>query len=207
DQVMMQDVLDINSFEDLVAMIIDIIRFTGVIEFWGAIVLCVGFLYEGFDFGEAIFYGFFHSIAAFCNAGFTLFNNNLENFASSPLVSGTIGVLITLGGLGFIVLKELESFLKRRKKLINLSVHTKVVLITSGALTFGVAAYIFFFEYLHVLNDYSLWTKIQVSLFQSITLRTAGFNTVPINGFYAHTLYLFIIAMFIGGSPGSTAGG
>ncbi len=125
NQVMMQDLLDISSFEDLVAMIVDIIKYTLVIELFGGIILTIAFSLEGYEFGESLYYGFFHSISAFCNAGFSLFNNSLENFVTSPLITGTISTLIVLGGLGFIVLKELELVIFRNKKIVNLSVQFK----------------------------------------------------------------------------------
>ncbi len=207
NQVMMQDLLEISSFEDLVAMIMDIIKYTLVIEMWGGIILTIAFSFEGYEFGEALYYGFFHSISAFCNAGFSLFNNSLEGFATSPLINSTVSILIMLGGFGFIVLKELESILFRRRKLVNLSVHSKIVLVTNFVLIALVAIYIFFGEFLHALSDYSVWEQAQMALFQSITTRTAGFNTMPLNNLHQHSLYLICLVMFIGASPGSTGGG
>jgi len=207
NQVMMQDLLDISSFEDLLAMIVDIIKYTLVIELFGAVILTIGFTLEGYDFGQSLYYGIFHSISAFCNAGFALFNNSLENFAGSPLIHGTVSTLIILGGFGFIVLKELESIVFRKRKLVNLSVHSKIVFSTSMALILFVAVYIFFSEYIHALNGMSLFEQIQVSFFQSITTRTAGFNTIPLNDLHPHSLYLICLVMFIGASPGSTGGG
>jgi trk system potassium uptake protein TrkH len=207
NQVMMQDLLDISSFEDLVDMIVDIIKYTLVIELFGAIILTIGFSLEGYEFGQSLYYGIFHSISAFCNAGFALFNNSLENFSTSPLIHGTISVLIVLGGLGFIVLKELESVIFRKRKIINLSVHSKIVFSTNFVLIVLVAVYIFFSEYIHALDGMGLFEQIQVSVFQSITTRTAGFNTIGLNDLHPHTLYLFALIMFIGASPGSTGGG
>ena len=207
NQVMMQDLLDISSFEDLVAMIVDIIKYTLVIELFGAILLTIGFTFEGYEFGESLYYGFFHSISAFCNAGFALFNNSLVNFSDNPLIHGTISTLIILGGLGFIVLKELESIIFRKRKIVNLSVHSKIVFSTSASLIVIVAVYIFFSEYIHGLNGMGIFEQIQVSVFQSITTRTAGFNTIGLSELHPHTLYLFCLVMFIGASPGSTGGG
>ena len=207
NQVMMQDLLDISSFEDLVAMIVDIIKYTLVIELFGGILLTIGFTLEGYEFGEALYYGFFHSISAFCNAGFALFNNSLENFVTSPLITGTISTLIVLGGFGFIVLKELELVILRRKKIVNLSVHSKIVFVTNAVLIVLVAIYIFFSEFLHGLGSMGWFEQAQVAIFQSITTRTAGFNTIPLNDLHPHTLYLFCLIMFIGASPGSTGGG
>jgi len=207
NQVMMQDLLDISSFEDLVAMIVDIIKYTLVIELFGGILLTIGFTVEGFEFGEALYFGFFHSISAFCNAGFALFNNSLEDFATSPLITGTISTLIVLGGLGFVVLKEIESIFFRRKKIVNLSVHSKIVLTTNTVLIILVAVYIFFSEFLHGLGTMGWLEQAQIAIFQSITTRTAGFNTIALNDLHPHTLYMFCLIMFIGASPGSTGGG
>jgi trk system potassium uptake protein TrkH len=206
-QVMMQDVLDVSTFEDLMGMIVDIVRYTLVIELFGAIILTLGFSFEGYEFGEALYYGFFHSISAFCNAGFALFSNSLESFPTSPLIQGTVSVLIVLGGLGFIVLKELREIIFGARRLVNLSIHTKIVLVTNGFIILFGAFYIFFSEYLNGLDSFNVWGQVQVSLFQSITTRTAGFNTIPMNDLYPHTLYLMCLIMFIGASPGSTGGG
>lgn len=207
EQVLMQDLLDISSFEDLLSMIIDIIKYTLMIELFGALALTIAFTVEGYDFGQSIYYGFFHSISAFCNAGFALFDNSLENFGLNPFIHGVISVLIILGGLGFIVIKELELITFGAKRLINMSVHSKIVIVTNVILIAFVGLYIFFSEYLNSLNGYTLWQQIQISFFQSVTTRTAGFNTISLNALYPHTLYLMCLIMFIGASPGSTGGG
>ena len=207
DQLLMQDLLDISSFADLVNMIASIIRYTLMIELCGAIILTIGFSIHGMEFGEALYFGIFHSISAFCNAGFALFNNSLEDFAHTPLIHGTIAALIVLGGLGFIVLKELEYFVKQGRKIVNLTVHTKVVLTVHFTLIILVAIYIFFSEFLHGMVDNTFWEKLQLSFFQSITTRTAGFNTLSFSSLHTHTVYLLSLVMFIGASPGSTGGG
>ena len=207
DRILMQDLHDADSLEDLFQVVIDIIKYTFAIELWGAIVLAIGFTFEGFEFGQALYQGFFHSISAFCNAGFSLFDNSLESFSTNSLINFTVMALITLGGLGFIVLKELKSSLVKGFSFNRLGLHTRVVLVTSALLTGSAAVFIFFGEFLHAFDTYSLWDKIQISLFQSVTLRTAGFNTVPLGGLHTYTLYFMTLLMFIGGSPGSTAGG
>ena len=207
DKVMMQDLLDISSFEDLVQMIVNIVKYTLVIEIIGAIILTVAFTLEGLDFSDSLYYGIFHSISAFCNAGFALFNDSLVSYGTNPLIHGTISILIFLGGLGFIVLKELEFVIFKGQKIINLSVHSKIVLTTNIALVFLVAIYIFFGEYLNGLNTFEFWEKIQFSIFQSITTRTAGFNTIDFSNLHPHTIYFMSLIMFIGASPGSTGGG
>lgn len=207
DRIIMQDLLDVSSLEELFAMIVNIIKYTFLIELWGGIVLTIAFTFEGFEFSKALYYGFFHSISAFCNAGFSLFNNSLESYATSPLVHGTIAVLITLGGLGFIVLKELKEVVTKGRKLVRLGLHSKIVIVTSIVLTVSGALFIFFGEFLNSIDSYTLWEKIQVSVFQSVTLRTAGFNTIPLTNLNKYTIYMMTLFMFIGGSPGSTAGG
>ncbi len=207
DQVLMQDLLDISSLEDLLQMIINIIKYTLVIEIIGGVLLTIAFSFEGYEFGEALYFGVFHSISAFCNAGFALFDNSMENFVYNPAIHGVISLLIFFGGLGFIVIKELEYVFFRGGKIINLSVHSKIVLMTNLLLVIAVAIYIFFGEFLHALESMTLWQQIQVSVFQSITTRTAGFNTIPLNNLHPHTIYLVSLVMFIGASPGSTGGG
>ncbi|TDJ03664.1 MAG: hypothetical protein E2O68_09585 [Deltaproteobacteria bacterium] len=207
ERVVMQDLLDVASLDELFLMIVNIIKYTFFIELWGAIILTFAFSYEGFEFGESLYYGLFHSISAFCNAGFSLFDTSLESFATSPLITGTICVLITLGGVGFIVLRECRDAIINKRALVRLTLHTKIVLLTTLFLTVGGALFIFFGEFVNGLEAYTLWEKIQVSIFQSITLRTAGFNTIPMTNLHGYTLYGMTLFMFIGGSPGSTAGG
>ncbi len=207
NRIVMQDLLNVASMEDLIGLIVDIIKFTFLIEIWGAIVLTIGFTFQGLEFGKALYYGFFHSISAFCNAGFALFDDNLESFATNPLIHGTIAVLVILGGLGFIVLKEVKHTISKKNSLARMSLHSKVVLITTAILILTAFLAIFFGEFLNALDGFSLWEKAQVAFFQSVTLRTAGFNTVPISNFHSYTIYLMSMFMFIGAGPGSTAGG
>ena len=207
DRVIMQDLFDVSSLEGLFGMIIDIVKYTFIIELWGAIILTIAFSFDGFEFGKALYYGFFHSISAFCNAGFSLFDTSLENYATNPLINGTISLLIMLGGIGFVALKEIREVVVNGKKFVRLGLHTKVVLTTSFLLTVLGALFIFFGEFLHALDTYTLWEKAQIAIFQSITLRTAGFNTIPLTSLHTYTLYAMTLFMFIGGSPGSTAGG
>ena len=206
-RVIMQDFLDISGQGDIVTMIISIIKYTIVIELCGAIVLGFAFHLEGHDFGQSLYFGIFHSISAFCNAGLSLFDTSLESYGTTPLIHGTIAFLIVLGGLGFIVLRELEEVIFRGRKFIRISIHSKIVLTVSTILILLGAILIFFGEFLNALEPYSLWEKMQISLFQSITMRTAGFHTITLGNLNSHTLYMMSLFMFIGGSPGSTAGG
>lgn len=207
EQVIMQDVLDTSGSEELLSLIVDIIRYTFVIEFIGAMILTIGFYQEGFEIGQSLYFGFYHSIMAFCNAGYALFNNNLEDFKFRPLISMTVAFLIIFGGIGFSVMKDLLTTFKSKRSFKTLSVHTKIVLsVNTLMLAFG-TIYLFFGEFLHAFNEMSMWHRFQVSFFQSVTPRTAGFNTINLNSLHPHSLYMMTILMFIGASPGSTGGG
>lgn len=207
ERVLMQDLHDAVSLEELFDVILNIVKYTFFIELWGGIILTFAFSYEGYEFGQAMYLGFYHSISAFCNAGFSTFDNSLENFNTTPLIHGTIAVLIIMGGIGFIVLKECWEALLEKKSFFKFSIHSKIVLITTFYLLVGGIVFIFFSEYLSALEGYTTWQKLQISFFQSATLRTAGFNSIPLLNLQAQTIFVFIILMAIGGSPGSTAGG
>ena len=156
---------------------------------------------------KSIFYGLFHSVSAFCNAGFSLFTNNLEDFRYDKLISLTISFLIILGGIGFVTVNSL--FIIKKKKLKNLSLTSKfALLITFFLLTFGTMLFLVF-EYNNssTLKGMNFVDKIINSFFQSVTLRTAGFNTVPLENIRPATVFISYIFMFIGASPGSTGGG
>ncbi len=207
EQVIMQDVLDTSSSEELLGLVVDVIRFTFTIEFIGALILTIGFYQEGFEIGQSMYFGFYHAISAFCNAGFALWNNNLEDFRFTPLIHFTIALLIIVGGIGFSVMKDILEMLKKKKPIRSLSVHTKIVLVTNTLLLVFGTVYFFFGEFLHSFQDFSSWEKLQVAFFQSTTTRTAGFNTINLTTLQPHCIYLIILLMFIGASPGSTGGG
>jgi trk system potassium uptake protein TrkH len=119
----------------------------------------------------------------------------------------TVAFLIIFGGIGFSVMKDVLTTFKSRRSFKTLSVHTKIVLsVNTLLLAFG-TIYLFFGEFLHAFEAMSMWERFQVSFFQSVTPRTAGFNTINLNSLHPHSLYMLIILMFIGASPGSTGGG
>jgi trk system potassium uptake protein TrkH len=211
-QVMLQGLLEISSLSDLISMIIEIIKLTLFIELCGAILLTGAFIYDGQDLSEAMFNGVFHSISAFCNAGFSLYPNSLENFQDNFFINTVIMVLIIFGGLGFIVIKDLREhlFAKRfhkKRGFVHLTLHTKIVLVTNLGLIFLGTFAFFFSEFLNSLDDFSIIEKFLISLFQSVTTRTAGFNTIDFSALHPHTIYFMCLLMFIGASPGSTGGG
>ena len=177
-----------------------------IIESIGAIILTWEFSKE-MPLNKAVFYGIFHSISAFCNAGFSLFSNNLEAYKANPIINLTIGYLITLGGIGFAVITSVIMVIRRGIDRFNLT--SKVAIIISMILTFGGMILFFILEYSNsaTLGDLNFIQKILASYFQSVTLRTAGFNTIPLGELRNSTIFMCCILMFIGASPGSTGGG
>lgn len=180
-----------------------------LIESVGALLLFIPFAFkEGLIRG--LYFSVFHSISAFNNAGFGLYSDNLVQFVADPVVNFTIMGLIILGGLGF--LAEIDVILRvreRHKVRRSLFVHTKIVLLTTLVLILGGTLIILLFEWdnVNTLGPLSVSTKFLASLFQSVTPRTAGFNTLDYGKMYDGTLAFTMLLMFIGGSPGSTAGG
>lgn len=176
------------------------------IEILGALILAYGFS-KYLPLEKSFFYGLFHSISAFCNAGFSLFTDSLESFKYDKIISLTISFLIVLGGIGFVTINSL--FIIKKKKLKNLSLTSKfALLITFFLLTLGTVLFLIF-EYNNpsTLKNMNFLDKLLNSFFQSVTLRTAGFNTVPLENIRSATVFISYIFMFIGASPGSTGGG
>ena len=210
-QVAMKGVLD-TEYGEIKKTVLFIVVSTFIIEAIGAVVLAIHWSGEPFSdyVCDYVFYSIFHSISAFCNAGFSLFSNSLINYSGDVVVNVTIGLLIVSGGLGFIVLSNLSGFLlffSKRGKKRRVHLHTKIVLTMTGILIILGAILFYTFEYKNTLDLFSVKDKVFVSFFQSITTRTAGFTTVDIGSLAAPTFLYFIFFMFIGGSSGSTAGG
>lgn len=185
----------------------EVIQVVLVVETTG-ILLLFFFFSRDFSHGEALYMALFHSVSAFCNAGFCLFSDSLISYRENWGVILTISVLIIAGGLGFLVLSELwKTRPMRRHQWRRVSLHTKlavsstVILILAGTLLVGLI------EWHNTLGPLSLGGKLMGAFFQSITTRTAGFNTLPVAHLANQTLYLFMLLMFIGGCPGSCAGG
>ncbi len=172
----------------------NILKITFFTEFIGFIVLSIGFKMEGLALPQAMYQGFFHSISAFCNAGFSTYDQSI--IGMNPLIKYTISFLIIIGGIGYFVIYELLEKYKTKRRL---SLHTKIVLITSIALIVIGTLLIYFFQFSSIsFND---------SFFQSVTTRTAGFNSVDLNKLPITIIFLMMLLMFIGASPGSTGGG
>lgn len=185
----------------------EIIFFTLFIQFLGALFLSLLLKFHGEE--NYIFYGIFISVSAFCNAGFSPYSESLSSFTNSPVFLLTVSLIIILGGLGFSVMSNIFFTLKKQngKKRTILSLHSKIVLFTTFILIAGGTAFFFIFEYNGAYKNLSFSSALLNAFFQSVTLRTAGFETVSQNSFSAHSTVLSDIFMLIGGSPGSMAGG
>ncbi|WP_413854233.1 TrkH family potassium uptake protein [Candidatus Ruminimicrobium bovinum] len=203
DRKIMQELFDISSFNDLFKLLRKAILIVLCIELAGAVVLTLKFM-GSYPLQKAIFLGLFHSIMAFCNAGFSLFENSMELFSNSPAVLWTLSSLILLGGLGFFVLVDIiEKFYSETKKL---TFHSEVILWVTFCLTL-IAAIVLFLGNLNSFADKSFAFILNNSVFQSLSIRTAGFNSLPITDISMPIAFFSLALMFIGGGPGSTAGG
>lgn len=182
---------------------------TLIIESLGALLLSFVFIPD-LGVKQGIYSAIFHSVSAFCNAGFSLFPDSLVAYRANPLVNLTIMALIILGGIGFLVIRELADAYhtrKQRKLPLRLSLHTKLVLITTVFLIVYGAVLIFVLEKNDSLMAMPISEGMWTALFQSVSARTAGFNTINLESFRVPTLFLMIFLMFIGASPGSAGGG
>ncbi|MEO0184525.1 MAG: TrkH family potassium uptake protein [candidate division WOR-3 bacterium] len=205
DRMLFKESINILSYDNLMRFAWRIFRITAVVEIIGAILLYFCFR-QKFGTTTAAGHAIFHSISAFCNAGFSTFSENLALFSDSWAVPVVSALLIVTGGIGFVVISDIYYVLiKRLRK--DLSVHTKIVLYTTLVLIILGTVFIFFNEEQRSLVQYPLSMKIVHSIFQAIAPRTAGFNTVNISLFSPVTIFLLVILMFIGASPGGTGGG
>ena len=197
----------VSSWRELIR---GVILMTLVIELVGTLLLSFAFIPQ-FGFWSGLYHAVFHSISAFCNAGFSLFSDSLVGYRDSGLVNLTVMALIILGGIGFLVLRELHQVVlnwrKTQRRWLRLSLHTKIVLVTTlflivyGTVTIGLL------ESHDAFAGMSFTEGFWTALFQSVSARTAGFNTIDLNTLREPTLFLIIFLMFIGASPGSAGGG
>ncbi len=180
-----------------------IIIFTLLIELTCALVLYFAFRWEGSS--QPVLDALFHSVSAFCNAGFSTYNDSLVGFRSNSVICITVMFLIVSGGIGFIVLTDIVNSLILKKK--KMSFHARVVLIVTFVLIVFSALLFFLLEYNNAMAGFPLSERLVASFFQSITPRTAGFEVVSQKLYTPLTKLITAILMFIGGSPGSIAGG
>ncbi|MEK6680300.1 MAG: TrkH family potassium uptake protein, partial [Nitrospirota bacterium] len=207
DRMIMQDVLDFTGMGEIMDLIKRIFKLTIAIEMTGAFILFLRFYAEGKGISWSAYNALFHSISAFCNAGFSLFSNNLEGYKGDIVVNLVITTLIILGGIGFPVLVNLQSYFFKREHRRHLGLQTKVVVNVSLSLIIAGAILLFISEFKGQIQNLPWHEKILTTYFQSVTTRTAGFNTINMEALSNGTLFIMIILMFIGASPGSTGGG
>jgi len=203
----MQDLFAHTPREDIFHLVKTIVLFTLAAEFIGAALLTV---HWGSELGlpKAVYSGIFHSVSAFCNAGFALFPDSMMRYNTSFLLNLAMCALIVVGGIGFPVIYDLQSwYSQRREKRVRLSIQTKTVLLTTLILIVAGAFMFAVLERESLSTSQSTAHRILVPLFQSITCRTAGFNTVDIASLREATLAMMIFLMFFGASPGSCGGG
>lgn len=213
DRLLIQDAFNLNTMSGLAKFIKNVLIGTLIIEGVGAVLYMIVFVP---DFGaRGIWISVFNSVSAFCNAGIDIIaENSLCNYATNPLINIVTSALIILGGLGYIVWWDVIRVVKsrspkNRKIFRHLSLHSKIAITATAVLILVGAILIFIFEYDNPLTigKMSLFDKIQVSLFQSVTTRTAGFATIPQENLTNASATVSIVLMLIGGSPVGTAGG
>lgn len=206
DRLILQEAMNQGSMEGIVRLIRRVLIYSLVIEGSAAILLALRWAFD-MPLGRAIYFGIFHAVSMFNNAGFDIFGDyrSLTGYVYDPLVNIVVMFLIVSGGIGFIVMSDLVEFRNKRR----LSLHSKVVLFTTTALILIGALVIFIFEFTNTrtLGSLNFGGKILSAFFQSVSPRTAGANTVDIAGLRQATQFFIVILMFIGASPGSTGGG
>ena len=213
DRLLIQDAFNLNTMSGLAKFVRNVLLGTLIIEVIGALLYMIVFIPE---FGpRGVWISVFNSISAFCNAGIDIIGeNSLCNYATNPLVNIVTSLLIILGGLGYVVwwdvLRVIKSRTPKNKRIFrHLSLHSKIAITVTIGLVFVGGALIFAFEYSNpaTIGDMPLFDKILVSLFQSVTTRTAGFASVPQENLTDASSVVSLMLMIIGGSPVGTAGG
>ncbi len=213
DRLLLQDAFNLNTMWGLGAFVKKILCGTLIVEGIGALLSMIVFVPE---FGaRGIWISVFHAVSSFCNAGLDVIGeNSLMNYATNPLLNTVTSLLIILGGIGYIVwwdiLRVLRSRTHENKKIFrHLTLHTKIAITATLVLLLGGALLFFLLEYRNpnTIGTLSLFDKIQISLFQSVTTRTAGFASLPQENLTPASSVISLILMFIGGSPVGTAGG
>ncbi len=209
-QAAVKEVLDVTSVEEVLRLLLFIVVFTLSMEALGFFVLLVVWVGNTGSLGTALYYSLFHSISAYCNAGFCLFSDSLVGYRDNTVLNLTITSLTILGGLGFYVLANLYyaflSLFKERHEG-GITLHTQLVLITTVVLIVLGGVCFYLFERNYSLASLGPFEQVQTCYFQSVMARTCGFHTVDAVNLAAPTILMLMFLMFIGGSPGGTAGG
>lgn len=213
DRMLIQDAFNLNTLSGMVKFINKVLLGTFIVESAGALLYMTVFVPE---FGvRGVWLSVFNAVSAFCNAGMDVISeSSLYAYVHNPLINIVTILLIILGGIGYIVWWDVMNVMKniRRQKLkcfSNLTLHSKIALSMTGILILAGTAAVFLFEYNNPLTigGFTLFDKLQASLFQSVTTRTAGFATIPQENLTSSSALVCLLLMFIGGSPVGTAGG
>ena len=208
DYLLIQDTFNLNTMNDLKSFVRKVINGTFIIEIVGALLYMIVFVPE---FGvKGIWISLFNSISAFCNAGIDIISeNSLIQYVHNPIINFVTCALIIIGGLGFIVWWDIVRIIREKKSVNSLTLHSKIVLISTVILIAIGTLGVMIGEYNNPLTmkEYSFGEKLEASFFQSVTLRTAGFATIPQQNLTNATAIISLFLMFIGGSPAGTAGG
>lgn len=206
DRLILQEAMNQGSMEGIVRLIRRVLIYSLVIEGSAAFLLSFRFAFD-MPLGRAVYFGVFHAVSMFNNAGFDLFGGyrSITGYVTDPLVNIVVMLLIVLGGIGFIVISDLVEYREKRR----LSLHSKVVLSMTGALILTGALVILVFEFTNprTMGPLNFGGKLLAAFFQSVTPRTAGANTLDVAGLRQASQFFIVILMFIGASPGSTGGG
>ena len=211
DRIALRDALGEEKISGLPGLILLIVGMTLLLEAAGGAVLTWRFYrFYGYPLDRALVHGFFHSISAFCNAGFSLYPDSLTRFSGDGIVIGVVSVLILLGGFGFLVWYNLTHIYFWRRDRIRrgrVRLQTRIVLLISGILLLVMFVFFIGAEWTNTLGGRPPAERLLSGFFHSVTPRTAGFNTVPVSRMLPATLWLTMAMMFIGASPGGTGGG
>ena len=200
----MQEAISAPKVGGIVQLTGFILKLTALFELLGAALLASAFVPQ-FGWGRGLWYSVFHAVSAFCNAGFDLMGvqepfSSMTGFVAQPVVNIALALLITIGGIGFLTWEDIGT---HRHHVRRYRMQTKVILAAGAALLLLPAAYLFFFE----LGGRPFGERVWTALFQSVTLRTAGFNTIDLTEISESGQAMMIVLMLTGGAPGSTAGG
>lgn len=206
DRLLIAEAYNVLSLEGLVRFTKSIFKITIAMEFLGAFVLFSRWLPE-MNPKDALFHAIFQSVSAFNNAGFSSFSGNLLPYRHDLTINLTVMILVVMGGIGYIVISDSYRFFTGQ--VVKLAFHTKMVLTVTAVLIGGGTVIFYLVESANLasIGALSIPQRILASLFHSVTTRTAGFNTVDISTLTHPTLFLFILLMFVGASPGGTGGG
>lgn len=204
DRLILKESLNHPGMDGLVRFLKIVFMSIFIIEVIGMAILTVRF-WADMPLESAAWFGIFHAVSAFNNAGFSLFSTNLMNYRDDFLINLTIPILIIIGGLGYLVILELYNF--RKREILRLSTHTKIVLVMSMLLIAAGMALLLSLEWDKGFAGMAWYDKIMAAWFASVNYRTAGFNTIDFSTVSDANLFFSTFFMMTGGSPGGTAGG